>query len=296
MQNHYLAQRIRIKKRSLSQTEQKIADYFIDSDEQLSKKTLEELAYEIAVSQSSIYQFVKSLGYRGFQDFKIDIARNFHYQPTLQNLQDITDSEGIHSDDSSLVIAQKVLQSNVYALSNSLNFLTEELLNSVLALMYSAKNLHFFGVGGSSIVAFDSFHKFNNTTYHCNYIFDYHIQLSLITKFTSDDCIFLFSHSGQTNEVINLARKIKKTSATMIVLTGNSGSELVTLANQAITVLTEELLFTTEALASRISYLTIMDILYANVVHQNYEENLASMKKIHDNISTTKTTSDDATS
>jgi DNA-binding MurR/RpiR family transcriptional regulator len=36
------------------------------------------------------------------------------------------------------------------------------------------------------------------------YIFDYHMQLSFVTKLTSEDCVFIFSHSGKTKESINL--------------------------------------------------------------------------------------------
>lgn len=289
MKNHYLDQRIRLKKSNLSDTEQKIADYFVHSGEVISRKTLEELADEIGISQSSIYQFVKKIGYSGFQDFKIDIARNSNYQPTFQKLNYMTGADDITPDDSSIDIAKKVVQSNIYSLSNATHFLTEELLDNALSIIYSAKTLHFFGLGGSSIVAFDSFHKFIRTKYRCNYIFDYHMQLGFATKLTSEDCVFIFSHSGQTKESVNLARQIKKTSAKIIALTGNSGSELVTLANQAIIVLTEETLFRTESLASRISYLTVMDILYTNVMHHNYDQNIDSIKKIRDNISTTKT-------
>lgn len=289
MKNHYLEQRIRLKKRTLSETEQKISDYFVHSDDLISRKTLEDLANEIAVSQSSIYQFVKKIGYSGFQDFKIDIARNFNHQPEFHNLNSMTSNDVIDENDSCVDIAKKVLQSNLSSLNNAIHFLTEELLTEVLTLIYSAKTLHFFGLGGSSIVAFDSFHKFIRTKYRCNYIFDYHMQLSFATKLTSEDCVFIFSHSGQTKESVNLARQIKKTPAKIIALTGNSGSELVSLANEAIIVLTEETLFRTESLASRISYLTVMDIIYTNVMHHNYDQNVESIKKIRDNISTTKT-------
>lgn len=289
MKNHYLEQRIRLKKGTLSETEQKISDYFVHSDDLISRKTLEDLANEIAVSQSSIYQFVKKIGYSGFQDFKIDIARNFNHQPAFHNLNSMTSNDVIDENDSCVDIAKKVLQSNLSSLNNAIHFLTEELLTDVLTLIYSAKTLHFFGLGGSSIVAFDSFHKFIRTKYRCNYIFDYHMQLSFATKLTSEDCVFIFSHSGQTKESVNLARQIKKTPAKIIALTGNSGSELVSLANEAIIVLTEETLFRTESLASRISYLTVMDIIYTNVMHHNYDQNVESIKKIRDNISTTKT-------
>lgn len=289
MKNHYLDQRIRLKIGSLSETEKKIAEHFVRSDELLARKTLEELANEISVSQSSVYQFVKKIGYSGFQDFKIDLARNFNHQPTFHNLTSMTGADEITADDSNLDIAKKVLQSNIFSLTNAIHFLTEELLSNVLSLIYSAKTLHFFGLGGSSIVAFDSFHKFIRTNYRCNYISDYHMQLSFATKLTSDDCVFIFSHSGQTKEAVNLARQIKKTPAKIIALTGNSGSELVVFADQAIIVLTEETLFRTESLASRISYLTVMDILYTNVMYHNYDQNIESINKIRSNISTTKT-------
>ena len=271
MKNHYLDQRIRIKKPNLSLTEKKISDYFVHSESLLTQMTLESLANEIGVSQSSVYQFVKKIGYSGFQEFKIDIARNSNYQPTFQNVNSVNGADDISPDDDSITIAKKVLQANIYSLSNATQFLTKELLDNVLALMYSAKTLHFFGQGGSSIVAFDSFHKFIRTNYRCNYIFDYHMQLSFVTK------------------SINLARQVKKTNAKMITLTGNSGSELAGLSDEAIIVVTEEGLFRAESLASRISYLTVMDILYTNTMYHNFDQNADSLKKIRDNISTTKT-------
>ena len=115
------------------------------------------------------------------------------------------------------------------------------------------------------------------------------MQLSFVTKLTSEDCVFIFSHSGKTKESINLARQVKKTNAKMITLTGNSGSELAGLSDEAIIVVTEEGLFRAESLASRISYLTVMDILYTNTMHHNFDQNADSLKKIRDNISTTKT-------
>ena len=61
MKNHYLDQRIRIKKPNLSLTEKKISDYFVHSESLLTQMTLESLANEIGVSQSSVYQFVKKI-------------------------------------------------------------------------------------------------------------------------------------------------------------------------------------------------------------------------------------------
>ncbi|MGC3391275.1 MurR/RpiR family transcriptional regulator, partial [Enterococcus faecalis] len=80
----------------------------------------------------------------------IDIARNSNYQPTFQNVNSVNAADDISPDDDSISIAKKVLQANIYSLSNATQFLTKELFDYVLALMYSAKTLHLFGQGGSS--------------------------------------------------------------------------------------------------------------------------------------------------
>lgn len=73
-----------------------------------------------------------------------------------------------------------------------------------------------------------------------------------------------------------------------IVLTGNSESELVKLSDEAIYILTEETIFRTESLTSRISYQTIMDILYMNLMFHDVSGNTDSMDRIRQNIGTAK--------
>lgn len=94
-------------KPNLSLTEKKISDYFVHSESLLTQMTLESLANEIGVSQSSVYQFVKKIGYSGFQEFKIDIARNSNYQPTFQNVNSVNGADDISPDDDSITIAKK---------------------------------------------------------------------------------------------------------------------------------------------------------------------------------------------
>ena len=102
----------------------------------------------------------------------------------------------------------KSLTSQYLFLSNATQFLTKELLDNVLALMYSAKTLHFLGKVAPRlwllIVSINSFDQLSVQLH-----FDYHMQLSFVTKLTSEDCVFIFSHSGKTKESINLARQVK---------------------------------------------------------------------------------------
>ena len=69
--------------------------------------TLESLANEIGVSQSSVYQFVKDWLF-WVPKFKIDIARNSNYQPTFQNVNSVNGADDISPDDDSITIAKSL--------------------------------------------------------------------------------------------------------------------------------------------------------------------------------------------
>ena len=89
-------------------------------------------------------------------------------------------------------------------------------------------------------------------------------------------CLF-FPIQAKPKNQSTLARQVKN-QRKMITLTGNSGSELAGLSDEAIIVVTEEGLFRAESLASRISYLTVMDILYTNTMYHNFDQNADSLK------------------
>lgn len=106
------------------------------------------------------------------------------------------------------------------------------------------------------------------------------MQLSYATKLGPDDCVFLFSHSGETLDTIEIAKISRENRAKIITLTGNYDSELVKLSDTAFVVYSEESAFRSESLTARILYLTIIDILYVSVMYYDEEENKKSLEKI----------------
>lgn len=289
MPNNYLETTIKRNYRFFSETEKKVADYLLKTQEDLVTKTIANLADETGVSQATIFKFVKKLGFKGFQDFKISVAANSSVgvpDPSLIAYNDIT------PEDSSYEIAMKVVNSNILAMKNLIPQIDKEKLEKALQILKKTKTVHFFGTGGSSVVAYDSYQKFLRTKYRCEFIMDFHMQLMSVTKLTAEDTAFVFSHSGQSIETLKLAQAIKDTPAKLIVLTGNPHSELAHLADESITVYTEESKYRTESLSSRILYLTWMDTIYINLTLQEELHGQKSMEAIRKALSVSKTDSD----
>lgn len=114
------------------------------------------------------------------------------------------------------------------------------------------------------------------------------MQLSYSTKLNEEDCVFLFSHSGQTLETRQIGRILKANNVKIITLTGNPNSELVELADVSFVIPSEEAIFRSESLTAKVLYLTLVDILFVNLMYKDEKKNKESLNKIREAISYTR--------
>lgn len=281
MKQDYLKSVLRQNKSSFSRTENEIFNYFDKIGYEVANKSLAELSNETGISESSIFNFVKKLGFSGFQDFRIKIAT---MSPAVAEERKLTGFTDIEKTDEPFTIAQKVISSNAQSISDLIYSIDEDTINNALELMNNSTALHFFGIGASSLVAFDSFHKFHRTHMRCNYVVDSHMQLTYATKLDENDCAFVFSHTGNTIETVEIAEVLRRNGVKVIAMTGNPNSKLVKLADVSFVVHSQEFSYQSEALTARFLYLTLIDILYVSIMYQDEEENIASLNQIRDAI------------
>ena len=290
MQNIYLLNIIKRNKNKFSTSEDSLVDYFLQlKNDELVNKTLADMANETEISQTTIYNFVKKLGFNGFQDFKIKLASN-SISPTQP--ERLINYREIDPTDSYIDVAKKTIHFNQQSLENLVNFLDEKTLPRLERLLEKRQNIYFFGQGGSSVIALDSYHKFLRSKLNCHYVSDYHIQLSICSKLTKKDCVFLFSHSGDSLETINLAKILQKNNCPIICITGNPVGKILKLSTESVIAFSQEAKYRTESLTSRLLYQTVMDILYTIIMFKDEEENEQVLKKIRRAISLSKTSED----
>lgn len=290
MQNIYLLNIIKQNKNKFSTSEDTLVEYFLQlKNDELVNKTLADMASDTDISQTTIYNFVKKLGFNGFQDFKIKLASN-SINPTqperFVNYTEITPS------DSYLEVAKKTIHFNQQSLENLINFLDEKTLHRIVRLLEKSKNIYFLGQGGSSVVAMDSYHKFLRSKLNSHYVSDYHMQLTICSKLTKDDCVFLFSHSGDSLETINLAKIAQKNHCPVICITGNPTGKILKLATESVIAFSQEAKYRTESLTSRLLYQTVMDILYTIIMFKDEEENEKVLRRQRSALSLSKTSED----
>ncbi len=268
--------------KDLSLKEQAIADYILENPSKVSHSSISDLSNELGIADSTFFQFTKKLGYNGFKDFKMAMLMQEN------EFSAISIHENIQKSDNELTMAQKVFDSNMTTLTDTKNLLKEEDLKLAAAMINQSKRLFFFGVGGSEIVATDAYHKFLRSPITVFHSSDYHIQLMEASLLTPDDCGIFISHTGKSRETIELAQVAKNNGAKIIVITSHAASPLAKLGDVVFISISEETEFRSEALASRIAQLSIMDSLYVILMFINRDKAQQSIAKIRRSISKIK--------
>lgn len=268
--------------KDLSLKEQAIADYILENPSKVSHSSISDLSNELGIADSTFFQFTKKLGYNGFKDFKMAMLMQEN------DFSAISIHENIQKSDNELTMAQKVFDSNMTTLTDTKNLLKEEDLKLAAAMINQSKRLFFFGVGGSEIVATDAYHKFLRSPITVFHSSDYHIQLMEASLLTPDDCGIFISHTGKSRETIELAQVAKNNGAKIIVITSHAASPLAKLGDVVFISISEETEFRSEALASRIAQLSIMDSLYVILMFINGDKAQQSIAKIRRSISKIK--------
>jgi RpiR family transcriptional regulator, carbohydrate utilization regulator len=261
-----------------SVTEKKIADYILENPTEIIHSTINGLAEDLGVADSTVFRFCKRIGFKGYQAMKIALASEI-----VTGLKDI--HERVDEGDSTQTIATKVFRSNIKTIEDTLMVVDEEKFTKAVEIMTNARSIEFFGSGGSGVIALDAYHKFIRTGIRVHAASDSHIQLMTASQMTSEDCAVFISHSGSTKDILQVLDIVKETGAKTICITNFAKSPLSQGVDTSLFTVSEETDYRSEALSSRIAQLTLIDALYVNLMMQREMEGQDALRKMRKAIS-----------
>ncbi|MBY0147065.1 MurR/RpiR family transcriptional regulator [Neobacillus niacini] len=248
----------------LRDSEKKIVEFIEQNQEEIIHLSITEVAERSETSESSVVRLCKRLGYKGFQDLKIHLAKEV-IAPEKQI------HEVIEKGDDVVVIKKKVFQSNIQALYDSIEVCSDEELQKAVSAISKARLIEFYGTGGSGTVAFDAQHKLLKLGVKSFAYNDSVLQAMSASVLTAQDVVIGISHTGSNTEVLSAMKLAKEAGATLICITNSSKSPITNISDIVLQTASNETLFRTDAISSRIAQLTIIDVLVAAVANQQYE-------------------------
>ena len=246
----------------LSAAERRIGEYIIQQPDAIPHMTTKELSEKSGVSEATIIRFCKSIGMGSFKSFKLALMKDLALSDT-----NLTDFSVLQQKDSPYDLFHKVIHVNKSAIESCADSMDRKELMKAVDALKAAQKIVFFGVGGSSTAAVDAQYKFMRLGYQSITSLDFHYMLSLIPHLTENDVFVAISTSGQTKDVLELARFAKKRGAKVIAITNLNKSPLYKEADIRLCTPNVEQDFRIGSTSSRMTQLTVVDTLYMSVFH-----------------------------
>lgn len=249
----------------LTSKETRLAQYILTHYEEVLYYNVSELAKNANVSDATVVRFCKSVGYRGFADFKMNAARDL--VPVEKQFDPI-----LEKGDNVETVCRKVFTSEINVLNRTLLGLDLEVMKRVAEKIYRAKRLAFFATGGSHVAAKDAQHKFLKIGMTAIAHDDIDLQLMSSALLTRGDVAVCISFSGSNYHVVNCMKAAKKNGAYCIGIISQVKSPLGRLVNDVLCSAYDETIFQSESISTRIAQLAIIDAIVNNVAFYDYEK------------------------
>ncbi len=261
----------------MSDTEKEIADYILESPKQVAEMNIQELARQTFASTSTIYRMCCKMGFKGYKEF----SKSLIYEIAAQNQYKKIGEKEIRKADSIEDIIEKVTYKNVVSLEDTKNLIDPVVLSQCLELITNSKSVLLFGIGASFCAAKDAYLKFLRINKPCVINEDWHSQLLQARNSRPDDVAIVFSYSGETVEMLDCMKAMRENHTPIIAITRFVRSPVTKLATHNLYIAANESLFRSGAMASRISQLNIIDIIYTAYANSQYDYSMEQLSRTH---------------
>ncbi len=248
----------------LTKREQKIVDFIKQNGDSFLNETITEFSEKAGVSDATMVRFCKHLGYKGYQDFKVNCARQMLPKETQI-------SPGLDQGDDSSVICSKVFNSEMSVLSRTLLEIDIKVLEQIADKLKNAGRIALFGTGGSLNVAKDALHKFMKIGLMVYVYEDIDLQHMAASLLRDGDVAVVISHSGSNVSSLRCLELAKEGGAFTVALTGLGKNPISRAADLTVHIASEKTIYQSESVSTRIAQLAVLDALVGIAAFEDYD-------------------------
>ncbi len=256
----------------LRAAEQRVADFILAHPDELIYLTVTELAERTNTSESTVVRLCQKIGYKGYQEFKIVLARDL-VEPTTEIYAAIEPGDDLRT------VKSKVFQANAQALRDTIEVLDDGELRRAVDALAVANRVEIYGVGGSAPLAVDAYHKFLKLGMRAIALSDGDLMAMSSSLLGAGDVALGISHTGASRDVTDALGRAKERGATTICITHRSTSPITKVSGIVLVTAAKQTAFRSDASSSRIAQLTIIDTLYVGVAHENHARSLEMIER-----------------
>lgn len=247
----------------LTAAERRVADYVLIQHEQVQFMSITQLAEECGIAEATISRFCRSLKLKGFNAFKIELAR--HSVGTIQKPQE-------KPTDSITARSLEIGRLATDAVNQTIELVDSAQVRKAIRIIEKASHVICMGTGGSMIMAHECSHLFSTVSGKFFAVYDSHLQMSTAATMNQDDAIILFSYSGATNNGLQILELAKSRGIHTILVTRFNKSPAASLADVVLCCGSNEGPFQFGSVPAKIAQLVVIDVLFQEHCRRNQKQ------------------------
>lgn len=265
---------------SMTPLESEIASYILNNKDAVTKLKIQELADILFISKSAIHRFVKKIGFNGFNDLKVSIAKG--NADLLENNSYINVNYPFQAKDNPRQIAFKLLELYEKAIKDTFEYVDLDQIKAVSQLIDSADVIDVYTHAHNSNIAENFQDKMLTIGRSVNCPSSFYNQRLTVLASDQKHVAIILSYSGKATFILPIAKKLYEKGVKVIQI-GKAGSNYY---SQYVTYHlsisdSENNRDRMSQFSSHIAMQYIMDVLYGCIYNEKRKKNT---KYIYDSI------------
>ena len=265
---------------SMTPLESEIASYILNNKDAVTKLKIQELADILFISKSAIHRFVKKIGFNGFNDLKVSIAKE--NADLLENNSYINVNYPFQAKDNPRQIAFKLLELYEKAIKDTFEYVDLDQIKAVSQLIDSADVIDVYTHAHNSNIAENFQDKMLTIGRSVNCPSSFYNQRLTVLASDQKHIAIILSYSGKATFILPIAKKLYEKGVKVIQI-GKAGSNYY---SQYVTYHlsisdSENNRDRMSQFSSHIAMQYIMDVLYGCIYNEKRKKNT---KYIYDSI------------
>lgn len=265
---------------SMTPLESEIASYILNNKDAVTKLKIQELADILFISKSAIHRFVKKIGFNGFNDLKVSIAKE--NADLLENNSYINVNYPFQAKDNPGQIAFKLLELYEKAIKDTFEYVDLDQIKVVSQLIDSADVIDVYTHAHNSNIAENFQDKMLTIGKSVNCPSSFYNQRLTVLASDQKHVAIILSYSGKATFILPIVKKLYEKGVKVIQI-GKAGSNYY---SQYVTYHlsisdSENNRDRMSQFSSHIAMQYIMDVLYGCIYNEKRKQNT---KYIYDSI------------
>lgn len=206
---------------SMTPLESEIASYILNNKDAVTKLKIQELADILFISKSAIHRFVKKIGFNGFNDLKVSIAKE--NADLLENNSYINVNYPFQAKDNPRQIAFKLLELYEKAIKDTFEYVDLDQIKAVSQLIDSADVIDVYTHAHNSNIAENFQDKMLTIGRSVNCPSSFYNQRLTVLASDQKHVAIILSYSGKATFILPIVKKIYEKGVKVIQI-GKAGS------------------------------------------------------------------------